>query len=303
MAPMTSFSREWRWVRPLLLALASGVATLGVWRFFVVTTRGQLLDSIAYLGAAIGQSHVADRLQRVLETVSVGAIALVMLLVALVAVLRRRWMLALEAAALVAAANLSTRVLKYHLLYRPLLVDWEGLHHNSYPSGHTTAAGSAMVAAVLVAPRSLRAPVAMLGALVMMLFGYGTLAAQWHRPSDVVGAYLVCFAWAFGALAVGALRQRVLASRTWGDSPRPEADRPSRAVPGLMVLLGCIATGVAAVCGWATWQVDDVFTTVFSEQLIAYLGGAAGLCGVAMAGMGVLLRLVQLHDARAAALI
>lgn len=297
---MTSFSREWRWLRPLLLALASGVATLGVWRFFVATRRGQLLDSIAYLSATIGQTHVAGRLERVLETVSVGAIALVMLGVALVAVLRRRWMLALEAAAVVACANLCTRALKYHILYRPLLVEWEGLHHNSYPSGHTTAAGSAMVAAVLVAPRSLRAPVAFAGAVVMMLFGYGTIAAQWHRPSDVVGAYLVCFAWAFGALALGALRQRVLAGRRWGDAPRAEADRPSRLVPGLMVLLGGFALVIAGICGWATWQVDDVYTTVFAERLLAYLGGSAGACGVAMTGMGVLLRLVQLHDARAA---
>ncbi|MEL4504675.1 phosphatase PAP2 family protein [Luteococcus sp. H138] len=295
---MISSSNAWRWLRPLLLAVASGVATLAMWRVFVATGRGQLLDTLSYLGAEIGSGHVAGRLQSVLETVSVGAIALVMLAVAMVSVLRGRWVLALEAAAVVACANLSTRVLKYHLLERPLLLDYRGITNNSFPSGHTTAAASAMVAALLVAPRRLRTPVAIAGAVVMMLFGYGTLAAHWHRPSDVVGGYLVCFAWAFGALFVGAVRQRLLGRRIFGEEGPAHASRPSRLAPGLLVAAGVLALGVAAVCGLLTMRIDNVFTQDFSALFIAYLGGAAGICGVAAAGMGVLLRLVQLQDAR-----
>lgn len=288
----------WRWLRPLLLAVASGVATLALWRAFVATGHGQLLDTLSYRGADIGSGLVADRLQAILETISVGGVALAMLAVAMVAVLRGRWMLALEAAAVVACANLSTRVLKYHLLSRPQLLDYQGFANNSFPSGHTTAAASAMVAALLVAPRSLRAPVAMAGAAVMVLFGYGTLAAHWHRPSDVVGGYLVCFAWAFGALFVGAVRQRLLGRRLFGENTPPRAEQPSRFSPGLLVAAGVVALAVAAACGWLSWPVTNVYTQDFSALFIAYLGGAAGICGVAAAGMGVLLRLVQLQDAR-----
>ncbi|MEL4356619.1 MULTISPECIES: phosphatase PAP2 family protein [unclassified Luteococcus] len=290
------FSREWRWLRPLLLAAACGFSMLACWRFFVATGRGQMLDTASYLGASIGHTHVADRLQGVLEVVSVGVIALAMLVVAMVAVLRGRWMLALEAATVVACANLSTRVLKYHLLYRPFLLDYKGIAHNSFPSGHTTAAGSAMVAALLVAPRRLRPLVAVLGSGVMMLFGYGTLAAHWHRPSDVVGAYLVCFCWAFGALSLGALRQRMLGRRLFGED-QPALQRPSRLMPVLLLMAGGFALGIAAICAWFTWQVNNIHSEVFTEQFIAYLGGAAGICGVAAAGMAVLLRLVQLQDA------
>ncbi|WP_420176217.1 phosphatase PAP2 family protein [Luteococcus sp. OSA5] len=294
----------WRWVRPLLLAMAAGIGVLGVWWFFVATWRGQMMDNQAYVGAEFGSNRVTPTFESILENVSVTAIAAVMLAVALTALVRRRWLLALEAAAVVACSNVTTRALKYHLLHRPGLVDYWGMTDNTYPSGHTTAAGSAMVAALLVAPRGLRSVVAVLGAGVMMVFGYGTVAARWHRPSDVVGAYLVCFAWAFFALFIAALRQQLMARH---QDELPERPRPSRLVPALMVLAGLAALGVAAACGWAVRGTVDDFTepwlleqavTSHPHLLVAYLGGSAGLCGVAMAGMGILLRLVHLHDQR-----
>lgn len=281
-----------RWVRPLLMAVASGVATLGCWAFFVDTEQGQRIDTLSYLGAQIGTERLTPTFESILEVVSVSGLALVMLAVALTALLRRRWLLALEAAVVVAAANISTRVLKYHLLDRPLLVDWEGLHNNTYPSGHSTAAASAMVAALLVAPRALRSLVAVVGATVMVVFGYGTLAAQWHRPSDVVGAFLVCFTWAFAALAVSGLRERLLFSRP----PSPQLRPASRVVPTLMLLAGAFALAVAGLCAHRVWDITGIFVTTRAEQLTSYLGGAAGICGVAFAGMGLLLRGVQKTD-------
>ena len=290
---MSSHESPWRWVRPLLLSAASGVAVIGVWWFFVHTHRGQLLDTLSYEGGHIGAWRVSGQFQRILEVVSVQGVALTMALVALAALLRRRWLLALEAAAVVAGANLTTRILKYHVLWRLNLVEGP-LMHNSYPSGHTTAAASAMVAALLVAPRALRTLVALAGAVVMLVFGYGTFVAHWHRPSDVVGGYLVCLAWATMALCVNGLRHWLMRRRTGEVAPSPRS--ASRLWPGLMMAAGLVGLAVAALCLALSWPVEDVFQATRRQYLVAMLGGAAGIAGVAFSGMGVLLRLVQLHD-------
>lgn len=290
---MTVHTSPWRWLRPLLLSAASGVAVIATWWVFVTTVRGQLVDALALNGSDIGAWLVRGRANHWLSKVSEAGVAVVMVVVALTALLRRRWLLALEAAVVVAGANLSTQVLKYHVLYRPRLLEWTNFHNNSYPSGHTTVAASAVVAAVLVAPRRLRALTAVLGAVVMVAFGYGTLAARWHRPSDVVGGYLVCLCWAFMALCVGAARQRLL-GRTRGELPdrRPV----SRWWPALLVVAGLAALGLAAWCGWQVRAVDPR-EAVHHELFLAYLGASSGISGVAACGMGVLLRLVDLHDA------
>ncbi|MGO4956637.1 phosphatase PAP2 family protein [Luteococcus sp. Sow4_B9] len=301
---MSTQYSAWRWLRPLLLCGASAAAVLGVWYVFVLTRRGQVLDTLAYIGAEFGSDRVTPTFEQILEVVSVSAIALVMVAVGLTALLRRRWFLALEATAVVAGANLATQVLKYKVLYRPPLVNYQGLTSNTYPSGHTTAAASAMVAALLVAPRGLSSVIAVVGSGVMVVFGYGTLAARWHRPSDVVGAYLVCFTLAFGAIFLAALRQAVMARR---QPLPPERPVPSRLVPGLMVAAGAVALGVAAACGWLSRSTTADFSDPYQLEstvaqhthlIVAYLGAAAGVCGVAVAGMGVLLRLVQLHELR-----
>ncbi|GAA1391149.1 hypothetical protein GCM10009599_09240 [Luteococcus peritonei] len=266
---------------------------IGVWWFFVHTHRGQILDTLSYQGGNIGSWRVSDHFETMLEVVSVQGVALTMVLVALTALLRRRFLLGLEAAVVVAGANLSTRVLKYHVLYRLNLVEGP-LMHNSYPSGHTTAAASAMVAALLVAPRALRSVVAVVGAGVMLAFGYGTFVAHWHRPSDVVGGYLVCLCWAIMALCVNGLRHWLVRRRSGEQAPSTSLAR--RTVPGLMVAAGTVGLAVAAACLWQSWPVSDPFTATRQQYLVAMLGGAAGIAGVAFAGMGVLLRLVQLHD-------
>lgn len=282
-----------RWVRPLLLSSACGVAVLVVWWFFVLTLRGQLIDGLAYEGANIGAWRVTSQFERILQIVSVEGVALAMGAVALTAILRRRLGLAVEAAIVIAGANLSTRVLKFHLLWRPDLMEGP-LTSNSYPSGHTTAAASAMVAALLVAPRRLRALIAALGAVVMLVFGYGTFVARWHRPSDVVGAYLVCFCWAIMALCVNGLRQWLVPG-TVGREAGTTVREP-RATAALLVTLGAFALAVAAWCGLLTWPVGTVWQATRQQSFIAYLGGSAGIAGVASCGMGILLHLVQRHD-------
>src|SRR5699024_1991314 len=72
---------------------------------------------------------------------------------------------------------------------------------NSFPSGHTTLAATAMIALVLAAGRA-RLVLAPLGAVWATAVGVGTLVAGWHRPSDVIGAMAVVAAWTFLPLAL-----------------------------------------------------------------------------------------------------
>lgn len=293
MTLMTPEPSHIRWLRPLMLSAASGFAVIGVWWAFICTREGQALDTLGFSGAHIGSWLVSDRANTMLSKVSVGGVVVIMAVVALTAMLRRRWLLALESVVVVGGANLSTQVLKYHLLHRPALLDWGSLTNNSYPSGHTTVAASGVVAAVLVAPKRLRSAVAVVGTLLMLAFGWGTLAAHWHRPSDVIGGYLVCLCWAFMALCVGAARQRLLGR---GRGELPDRRPVSRVVPSLLVVAGLAALALAGWCAWQSLHVD-VFDPTRRELFIAYLGSSAGIGGVAAAGLGVLVRLVDLHDA------
>jgi membrane-associated phospholipid phosphatase len=117
-----------------------------------------------------------------------------------IAVARRRVHLALVAGVVVAGACATTEVLKHFILGRPDLVNPNPLGP-SFPSGHTTVAMSLAVALVLVVPPNRRALVALLGLAYACAVGAGVLTAGWHRPSDVMGAFLVVTAWAAAGTA------------------------------------------------------------------------------------------------------
>jgi hypothetical protein len=61
---------------------------------------------------------------------------------------------------------------------------------------------SLAVALVLVVPMRWRSMAALGGLTYAGLVGGGVVTAGWHRPSDVIGAYLVAVGWGAGAAAV-----------------------------------------------------------------------------------------------------
>ncbi len=290
----TTHDSTWAWLRPFLLSAAAGFGIVALWWFFVGTRSGQVMDAAALEGGRIGSRYVNRLNYWLLNKVSVPAIALAMVVVAATALLRRRWLLALEAAVVIAGANFSTQVLKYSIFTRSDLMGstTSMANVNSLPSGHTTAAASACVAAVLVAPPALRVLAACLGALGMVAFGWSTVASSWHRPSDVVAALLVCFCWALMALAIEALRFRLL-GRT--SAERTVSATPSRFWPGLMLTGGLVALALAF---WGIWWARDLGEFTRDTTFTAYAASSLGIVGVASAGMAVLLRLVQRLDAR-----
>jgi membrane-associated phospholipid phosphatase len=111
---------------------------------------------------------------------------------------------AVAAVAVVLGAGLTTQVLKHvlaHARHASELRGYELPWPESFPSGHTTAAASLAIAALLVVPPRLRGITAALGAVFTAGMALSVVLMQWHYPSDTIGACLVVGAWTCAALA------------------------------------------------------------------------------------------------------
>ncbi|MGH9272214.1 MAG: phosphatase PAP2 family protein [Ilumatobacteraceae bacterium] len=200
--------------------------------YAVQTTSGQRLDSAA-MDSVDGSTTAMMTLPNALQTISIGTAAVGLAVCVALALLRRRYEHALGAVMLVAGANVSTQLLKYQVLDRPDLGVGYAIP-NSLPSGHTTVVISLVLAALLVAPRAWRALVAALGTAGIVITGAATVVTEWHRPSDVLAAFLVTLIW--GAIVVLVLGWR---------NPTPAAVSGSART----IASGAVAIGSAALAG------------------------------------------------------
>ncbi|OAV59197.1 hypothetical protein A6F49_15035 [Enteractinococcus helveticum] len=185
-------SRIWAWVLLAAVMIAGLAAT---YRIFVLSSQGQLVDHAALSSAEV-------RLQS-LHAASVGLLADLPIVVAAIAAVgflvltlwRRRWAASLIVALTFAAANFTTQVLKI-LLDRPELANGVPYYTgNSLPSGHVTFATATFAAVfLLVAPRW-RSTVGLVGMIFSATVGVATFLDGWHRPADIVAAYLVVGLW------------------------------------------------------------------------------------------------------------
>lgn len=247
------------------------VAVLGVLATVYValyTPFGQRNDEAAMRVLDQGQSTVNDHLVNLLQHVSVVTVAFALAIMIAVALVRRRFLVAIAAVLLVVGANLTTQILKHVVINRPDLgiefptTTGAPTTANSLPSGHTTVVFSLVLAGVLVSPRALRWLVTCAGAAIGGLTGLATVIAGWHRPSDVVAALLVTLAWAalasavvagsardgvrgyshgFAALLGGGLAALVVIIYGFGWNGGPDV---SRVVP----LTAAVIAAVAAAC-------------------------------------------------------
>ena len=269
-----------------LVAVGSAVGVWLLWRLFVDTYTGQLVEQAALRGADYHESGVWLATERVLEVVSVTFIAAVLLAAVLVAFLRRRVDLAVQVAVVMIGSNVTTQLVKKVLLQREEL-GVEGVYGNTLPSGHTTAAASAAVVLLLVVPARTRPWAALLGAAYAAVTGVSTLARQWHRPSDVVAAMLVVLAWTALACAWAATRRTV----------RPRVrNRGAALVASLLVAVSLAAGAVGGVVLVRTWGVlaaDPESLWRPRVQQEAFVGGvAAAVAGIAL-GFALVLALRQ----------
>ncbi|WP_425955208.1 phosphatase PAP2 family protein [Xylanimonas sp. McL0601] len=273
----------------VLAAVVAVVAVLAVhltWYVFVATEAGQRIDRLALAGAQHGQYELWILAEPVLGVVSVAFVVAGIVAAMAIALVRRRWALALQVALLVGGANATTQILKHYVYDRPhLLPGWNGA--NTLPSGHTTVAASVAAALLIAAPRSWRPTVAVVGGLWTAATGISTLVGQWHRPSDVVAALLVVLAWGGAVCAFGSRSSLDVASRP-GDRMRSPS---SYVTAGLMALAG---VGAGVMAGIA---LTDLGTRVqdppFEGDITAYAGGVAGVLAVTAVVFAVLLLVRQ----------
>ncbi|MDG4826870.1 phosphatase PAP2 family protein [Asanoa sp. WMMD1127] len=260
----------------LLVAAVEVGGVVAVWRFFVRSRHGQLLDTVALAGNWIGQARIDGVVDTVLDTVSVVSLVAATAVIGFIALIRRRVAVAAGAVLLIAGASVTTQVLK-RLIERPQLgVDVErAAAGNSLPSGHTTIAAAVAVALLLVLPARIRGAGAMLGAAAAAIVGVATLSAGWHRPSDVVAALLVVGVWANIASLFILFAQRQHGQVDYGP--------PNRFSVTVLSLTGLVLLAGAAVALKLTDQVLATPTDELSRNrlLVAYGGGALGIAGTA----------------------
>lgn len=284
----------------LLTAAVSMVAVWALWRVFVDTAAGRRVELAALIGAQYGQNRLWDVAGPILDVVSVTFVAVGIAAAMLVAVVRRRWLLALQVAVLVAGANLTTQVLK-EALPGPRGDIGGYPSDNTLPSGHTTVAASVAAAIVFVVPPRGRPWAALFGATYTAATGVATLIGQWHRPSDVLAAVLVVLAWsglACAMAAAGPLHERpgrdgtpTAAVRRLRADGRPlphAAERLTTAVAALLGV-GAVAAGIPAVLALARSWSEPGELDGPRDQITAYAGGCFAVLAVTALAFAVML--------------
>lgn len=174
----------------VLATLACVAGFAATYYFFVRTTTGQYIDESALVEAVTLNGPAERATTKFLDWLPVISVAIAAVVVLFVTVARRRWKAAGIALAACVAANLATQVLKDWFPDRPFR-GVQTIELNSLPSGHTTLAASAAAAVFLVVSPRWRPIAGFLGGTFAAAAGVSTLINQWHRPADVVAAFLL----------------------------------------------------------------------------------------------------------------
>lgn len=271
--------------RPLLSLMAAALCTaaiVGLARGAVGTASGQRLDQLILSGAKAHEGPLSQYAELAVQSVSVPVVAVLLALAAVLVVVRRQLRLLIPLTVLVLGANLTTQVVKHLLVTREALGPGIDITPNSFPSGHTTLAATAMIALVLAAGRA-RVVLAPVGALWTLAAGLGTLVVGWHRPSDVIGAVAVAAAWTFLVLAADGLHTRRRRARA---AARHGRGRRRRGV------------GVGAGAGVGGADPASTARPGAATAVMAAVLGLGGLVGLGMGAAGLLSlpRPLELHD-------
>ena len=169
--------------------------------------------------------------------------------VVVAALIRGRGRVAVAAAGIMLAANVTTQILKPLLgQAHPVLVNIAGIPAvgaGSWPSGHATAAMSLALCSVLAAPARWRPFVAAAGAAFAVAVSFSFLTLVWHYPSDVLGGFLVAATWTMtGVAAVWTADARSplrAAGATARLTVREALGPPAAVVLGAVALVGLVA--------------------------------------------------------------
>ena len=238
-------------------------AFVATYFFFVRTYVGQIVDERAFNGAA-DQHTLIYRLSGIfLGNVAYLAIGGGLVLTLLIGGITRRPKHIVVAIAVGAVALGIAELSKYVFLSRAQTGATDAFN-NSFPSGHATVAAAAAFAVFLVSAPRWRPLAAVLGGAFAVLTGILALIEQWHRPSDIVAAFMLVAACASlgGATLIG-----------W----RVKAAAPPAASLSVLWWLAGISAAVSLVAFVL------IYVTVQdhgSHLEIAYLGGSTAILAV-----------------------
>src|SRR5690606_23894660 len=128
------------------------------------------------------------------------------------------------------------------------------------------------LAMVMVAPHRWRWLAALVAVAFALAFGTGVVATGWHRPSDAIGAFMLC-AGVFATATIVLLR--------WRGSGDPTTRRfgevEERLAPSATVLAGLVLVGTAALALVRTFQADGLHAVEFAADYVAVCVGILSL--------------------------
>lgn len=215
-------------------AAGFGFAFVASYLLFVRTDAGRGVEN-GVVRTAQSSGSTVDWAQPLRDTdlvVILGAVAVLLMLVAL---FRRRFTVGITALGLLATPLMIAQLLKLYVLDRPRTGDSLGVAaHNSFPSGHVSAAMAVLLALAAVLPRRARTPVLLVGSVGVAWVSAAAIALGWHRLSDAVGGCLLVAAVACAGAAIVSAR-------------RPDGRR----VPVLPVVCGLAGPLAVVLIGYA----------------------------------------------------
>jgi len=270
----------------LALALMSAAGAATVWFAAFLIPGGRPLDAGAMQTfTGVAQPPLTPRIDGVAVLADPGPFLVGTALLVLLALARRRWLMAALVPAILLSANLCTQLLK-PTLADMRIIDLSGvemLYPGSWPSGHATASMSLALCLVLVVGPRLRPLAAVAGAGYAVAVGYALVALGWHLPSDVLGGYLVAATFTLlGAALLAALEARTEGAQTAARPPAPIAG-PALAA-SVVALLGSGALAAAV-------HAPDMTASAFEHPTAVLAAIAIGALGLALtAGLAVVLR-------------
>ncbi|MBF4461660.1 MULTISPECIES: phosphatase PAP2 family protein [unclassified Rathayibacter] len=269
-----------RWITCAVLA-ALGIAA--VYGIAVLTPQGQGVENSGLRGADLVFGRATGTAAGTLADVTPLSMVVGSIVVAAIALLRKRPALALASVGSIVATAAVTQLLKNVVLDRPELVDTDSWYtEGSFPSGHTAAAISVVFALAMVVPGRARTVVLVIGGAVVVLVGNLTMAASWHRASDVLGADLVALSCA--SLACAWLSTRAQVGRAPRRTARTGVNRLLVACSAFVVLL----LAALAVEGIQYYPDDTKDITAFVLlQLLAVSTSTLAVVGFSLAWRGL----------------
>ncbi|WP_410570230.1 phosphatase PAP2 family protein [Amycolatopsis sp. cmx-4-61] len=220
----------------VLAAGAAGfvLAFVAAYLLFVRTEAGRGVEN-GVVRSAQSAGTTVDWAAPLRDTDLVVLLGGVAVLIVAISLARRRPALGVMALVLLAAPLVVAQLLKLYVLERPSTGDRLGVaSHNSFPSGHVSAAMAVLVALAIVLPRRFRPMVLVTGGAGVAWVSAAAVALGWHRLSDTVGGCLLVAAVTCAGAAVVSAR-------------RPDGDR----VPPIPVLTGLLAPSAVVLAGYA----------------------------------------------------